>query len=130
MSDRQLKLLDEPPSTAKFKYEAIRKQTTVDQNNRKLSMVESLFSQLELKAGSQKILLKILQSITFMISLIHTFVKIPSLIRKRSVFLSSWPGYLENCEFGIHTLTLTFSYLWKFCVPIDIIIDCKRKKLF
>ena len=50
LSDRQLELLNEPPSTAKSKYEASRKQTTVDQDNRKLSMVESLFSQLKLKA--------------------------------------------------------------------------------
>jgi hypothetical protein len=50
LSDRQLELLDEPPSTAKSKYEASRKQTTVDQDNSKLSMVESLFSQLKLKA--------------------------------------------------------------------------------
>ena len=41
LSDRQLELLNEPPSTAKSKYEASRKQTTVDQDNRKLSMVES-----------------------------------------------------------------------------------------
>ena len=51
LSDRQLELLNEPPSTAKSKYEASRKQTTVDQDNRKLSMVESVFSQLKLKAS-------------------------------------------------------------------------------
>jgi hypothetical protein len=49
LSDRQLELLDEPPSTAKSKYEASRQQTIVDQDNRKLPMVESLFSQLKLK---------------------------------------------------------------------------------
>jgi hypothetical protein len=35
LSDRQLELQDEPPSTAKSKYEDSKKQTTVDQDNRK-----------------------------------------------------------------------------------------------
>ena len=35
LSDRQLELQDEPPSTATSKYEARKKQTTVDQDNRK-----------------------------------------------------------------------------------------------
>ena len=47
LSDRQLELLNEPPSTAKSKYEASRKQSKVDQDNRKSSMAESLFSKLE-----------------------------------------------------------------------------------
>jgi hypothetical protein len=51
LSDRQLELQDEPPRTAKSKYEASRKQTMADQDNHKLYMVESVFSQLKLKAS-------------------------------------------------------------------------------
>ena len=35
------------------------------------------------------------------VSLYNTFLNIPALISKRSVFLSSGPGYLQKCDKGI-----------------------------